>query len=102
MIIKAPIDLELTQNSGQTSQPPWKFMFFRHNAFFSRLGENSPLFLKNAQCRHLLFLDGRGFFSAGPLPEVHDASPESQPLPRAVDSDRSSSPRRLHSAASGI
>ena len=24
MIIKAPIDLELTQNSGQTSQPPWK------------------------------------------------------------------------------
>lgn len=24
MIIDAPIDLELTQNSGQTSQPPWK------------------------------------------------------------------------------
>ena len=24
MIIKAPIDLELTQMSGQTSQPPWK------------------------------------------------------------------------------
>ena len=24
MIIKAPIDLELTQISGQTSQPPWK------------------------------------------------------------------------------
>ena len=24
MIIKAPIDLELTQTSGQTSQPPWK------------------------------------------------------------------------------
>lgn len=24
MIIKAPIDLELTQLSGQTSQPPWK------------------------------------------------------------------------------
>ena len=24
MIIKAPIDLELTQFSGQTSQPPWK------------------------------------------------------------------------------
>ena len=24
MIIKAPIDLELTQVSGQTSQPPWK------------------------------------------------------------------------------
>ena len=26
MIIKAPIDLELTQISGQTSQPPWKRM----------------------------------------------------------------------------
>ncbi|WP_299524671.1 DNA glycosylase [uncultured Methanobrevibacter sp.] len=25
MIIKAPINLELTQSSGQTSQPPWKF-----------------------------------------------------------------------------
>ena len=24
MIIKAPIDLELTQFSGQTSQPPWR------------------------------------------------------------------------------
>ena len=24
MIINAPIDLELTQVSGQTSQPPWK------------------------------------------------------------------------------
>ena len=24
MIIKSPIDLELTQLSGQTSQPPWK------------------------------------------------------------------------------
>lgn len=24
MIIKSPIDLELTQSSGQTSQPPWK------------------------------------------------------------------------------
>ena len=24
MIIKAPVDLNLTQNSGQTSQPPWK------------------------------------------------------------------------------
>ena len=24
MIIRAPIDLELTQFSGQTSQPPWK------------------------------------------------------------------------------
>ena len=24
MIIKAPIDMDLTQNSGQTSQPPWK------------------------------------------------------------------------------
>ena len=24
MIIKAPVDLDLTQNSGQTSQPPWK------------------------------------------------------------------------------
>ena len=23
MIIKTPIDLELTQMSGQTSQPPW-------------------------------------------------------------------------------
>lgn len=29
MIIKAPIDLELTQNSGQTSQPPgnWIIIF---------------------------------------------------------------------------
>ncbi|MBP3226719.1 MAG: 3-methyladenine DNA glycosylase [Methanobrevibacter sp.] len=26
MIIKAPIDLELTQVSGQTSQPPWKYI----------------------------------------------------------------------------
>ena len=24
MIIKAPVDLDLTQNSGQPSQPPWK------------------------------------------------------------------------------
>ena len=24
MIIKSPIDLELTQSSGQTSQPPWR------------------------------------------------------------------------------
>lgn len=24
MIIKSPIDLELTQISGQTSQPPWE------------------------------------------------------------------------------
>ena len=26
MIIKSPIDLELTQTSGQTSQPPWKLV----------------------------------------------------------------------------
>lgn len=26
MIIKSPIDLELTQVSGQTSQPPWKYI----------------------------------------------------------------------------
>ena len=33
MIIKAPIDLELTQSSGQTSQPPWKEI----NGYYSDL-----------------------------------------------------------------
>ena len=45
MIIKAPIDLELTQNSGQTSQPPWKL----DNNIYSDVVDNKAVLFQVKQ-----------------------------------------------------
>ena len=46
MIIKAPIDLELTQCSGQTSQPPWiKIDDSYNDVFEKRYAAINPRFI---------------------------------------------------------
>ena len=55
MIIKAPIDLELTQSSGQTSQPPWKL----NNGIYSDvvLIEDNPVLFQVKQENNNLNFD---------------------------------------------
>ena len=61
MIIKAPIDLELTQSSGQTSQPPWKL----NNGIYSDvvLIEDNPVLFQVKQENNNLNFDFTGDIS---------------------------------------
>ena len=49
MIINAPIDLELTQLSGQTSQPPWKFNSGVYSDVVYHNGEAEIVLVDNVQ-----------------------------------------------------
>ena len=58
MIIKSPIDLNLTQLSGQTSQPPWKY---GDNAFSDVvLIDDKPVIFKLKQSDEFLDFDFKG------------------------------------------
>ena len=61
MIIKAPIDLELTQSSGQTSQPPW----IENGNIFSNvvLIDNKPVIYNVRQAGDCLDFDFKGDIS---------------------------------------
>ena len=61
MIINAPIDLELTQSSGQTSQPPWKL----NNGIYSDivLIEDNPVLFQVKQENNNLNFDFTGDIS---------------------------------------
>ncbi len=61
MIINAPIDLELTQSSGQTSQPPWKL----NNNVYSDvvLVDNKPVLFQVKQENNNLDFDFMGDIS---------------------------------------
>ena len=61
MIINAPIDLELTQSSGQTSQPPWKLA----NGIYSEvvMVKNTPVLFQVKQENNNLDFDFTGDIS---------------------------------------
>lgn len=66
MIIKAPIDLELTQNSGQTSQPPWKL----DNNIYSDVvvADNKAVLFQVKQKKIIWILISLGIFLIRKLP----------------------------------
>lgn len=61
MIIKSPIDLELTQSSGQTSQDPWMKLNDSYNDV--ALVDNKPVFFSVSQSNNYLSLEYNGDIS---------------------------------------